>query len=268
MGCGQGGGALAAHVARAPLVSAIDDDAPRTAEAAMTEAVDSAPLPVPAEPAADDRRRPHEVETQRRGVLFVVSSPSGAGKSTISRMLIEADGQIELSVSATTRPIRPGEVDGRDYRFVDTPTFKQMVADDEFLEWAHVFDHRYGTPRAPVEAMLHQGRDVLFDIDWQGAQQLYQQAAGDVVRVFILPPSMAELERRLRGRGTDSADVIDRRMERAVAEIGHWDGYDYVLVNDDVERCFAQVRLILRAERLRRHRQLGLIGFTRKLMRG
>jgi guanylate kinase len=215
-----------------------------------------------------DRRRPHDVEGQRRGLLFVVSSPSGAGKSTIARKLIEADGQIQLSVSATTRPIRPGEVDGKDYHFVDTPTFKTMVSDEEFLEWAHVFDHRYGTPRAPVEAMLAEGRDVLFDIDWQGAQQLYQQAAGDVVRVFILPPSMEELERRLRSRGTDAADVIDRRMERAVAEIGHWDGYDYVLVNDDIERCFAQVRLILRAERLRRHRQLGLIGFTRKLMRG
>ena len=234
----------------------------------MAEPVDSVSLPASLDGPAEDRRRPHDVETQRRGVLFVISSPSGAGKSTISRMLIEADGQIELSVSATTRPIRPGEVDGKDYHFVDTQTFKQRVSDDAFLEWAHVFDHRYGTPRAPVDAMLHEGRDVLFDIDWQGAQQLYQQAAGDVVRVFILPPSMAELDRRLRGRGTDSAEVVDRRMERAVAEIGHWDGYDYVLVNDDVERCLAQVRLILRAERLRRHRQLGLIGFTRKLMRG
>lgn len=214
------------------------------------------------------RRRPHDTETHRRGVLFVISSPSGAGKSTIARKLIEADGHIRMSISATTRPIRPGEVDGRDYHFVDVPAFKQMVADDAFLEWAHVFDHRYGTPRAPVEAMLAEGRDVLFDIDWQGAQQLFQQAAGDVVRVFILPPSMVELERRLRSRGTDAPEVVDSRMQRAVAEIGHWDGYDYVLVNDDVERCFAQVRLILRAERLRRHRQLGLIGFTRKLMRG
>ena len=234
----------------------------------MTEPVDSASLPAFSDAPYPDRRRPHEVEMQRRGLLFVVSSPSGAGKSTIARKLIEADGQIELSVSATTRPIRPGEVDGKDYHFVDTPTFKTMVAEDAFLEWAHVFDHRYGTPRAPVDAMLHEGRDVLFDIDWQGAQQLYQQAAGDVVRVFILPPSMDELDRRLRGRGTDSAEVVDRRMERSVAEISHWDGYDYVLVNDDVDRCFAQVRLILRAERLRRHRQLGLIGFTRKLMRG
>jgi len=228
----------------------------------MAEDLDTAPIP------PSLRRRPHETEAQRRGVLFVISSPSGAGKSTIARKLIKADGNIQLSVSATTRPIRPGEVDGRDYHFVDLETFRRMVADDEFLEWAHVFDHRYGTPRAPVEAMLAAGRDVLFDIDWQGAQQLYQQSAGDVVRVFILPPSMAELEHRLVTRGTDPAEVIERRMERAVSEIGHWDGYDYVLVNDEVERCFAQVRLILRAERLRRHRQLGLIGFTRKLMRG
>jgi guanylate kinase len=225
----------------------------------MADANDTAP---------DARRPSHPTEQQRRGVLFVISSPSGAGKSTIARKLIEADGHIQMSISATTRPMRPGEVDGRDYHFVDVARFKEMAAADQFLEWAHVFDHRYGTPRAPVEAMLAEGRDVLFDIDWQGAQQLYQQAAGDVVRVFVLPPSMAELERRLRGRGTDAADVIDGRMQRAVSEIGHWDGYDYVLVNDEVERCFAQVRLILRAERLRRHRQLGLIGFTRKLMRG
>ena len=212
------------------------------------------------------RRQPHEVEFQRRGLLFVLSSPSGAGKSTIARMMLEADAQLEMSVSATTRPMRPGEVHGADYHFVDVERFKAMVADGDFLEWAHVFNHRYGTPRGPVDALLAAGRDVLFDIDWQGAQQLYQQAGGDVVRVFILPPSVEELERRLRSRGTDDAAVVEARMARAASEISHWDGYDYVLINDDVERCFAQVRLILRAERLKRSRQVGLIGFTRSLM--
>jgi guanylate kinase len=143
-----------------------------------------------------------------------------------------------------------------------------MVADGEFYEWAHVFDHRYGTPKAPVQQILASGRDVLFDIDWQGAQQLFQQAGGDVVRVFILPPSVDELNRRLTARGTDSEDVVRARMKRAASEISHWDGYDYVLINDDVERCFAQVRLVLRAERLKRSRQTGLIGFARKLMAG
>ncbi|AUW56833.1 guanylate kinase [Sphingobium sp. SCG-1] len=202
---------------------------------------------------------------KRRGVLFVLSSPSGAGKSTIARKLLAADPTLVMSVSATTRPIRPGEVDGKDYHFVDLPEFKQMVADHEFLEWAHVFGHRYGTPRAPVEALLKAGRDVLFDIDWQGAQQLYQIAGGDVVRVFILPPSIEELERRLRGRATDSNEVIEGRMSRAAGEIAHWDGYDYVLCNDDADACFEKVRTILDAERMKRSRQTGLIGFIRKL---
>lgn len=203
---------------------------------------------------------------EHRGLLFVLSSPSGAGKSTIARMLLDADHEIDMSVSVTTRPMRPGEVDGRDYHFVDVPAFKEMVANDALMEWAHVFDHRYGTPKAPVEGVLAKGHDVLFDIDWQGAQQLYQQAGQDVVRVFILPPSVDELERRLRTRGTDDAAVIDARMARAAAEISHWDGYEYVLINDDVQTCFEQVQTILNAERLRRSRQTGLIGFARKLM--
>jgi guanylate kinase len=162
--------------------------------------------------------------------------------------------------------MRPGEVDGRDYHFVDIERFRAMTAAGDFLEWAHVFDQRYGSPRAPVQEMLDEGLDVLFDIDWQGAQQLHQNWGGDTVRVFILPPSLEELGRRLRGRGTDSAEVIQARMDRAAAEISHWDGYDYVLINDDVESCFAQVRQILDAERLKRSRQTGLIGFVRKLM--
>ena len=204
---------------------------------------------------------------RRRGVLFVLSSPSGAGKSTIARKLLAEEPELEMSVSATTRPMRPGEVDGRDYHFVDLERFREMVANQEFLEWAHVFGHRYGTPRGPVDAILSSGKDVLFDIDWQGAQQLYQVAGGDVVRVFILPPSMAELHTRLSRRATDSPEVIEARMARAASEISHWDSYDYVLVNDDVERCFAGVKTILAAERLKRSRQTGLIGFIRGLTR-
>ena len=202
---------------------------------------------------------------RRRGVLFVLSSPSGAGKSTIARKLLAAEPELDMSVSATTRAIRPGETDGRDYHFVDLDHFRAMVAENAFLEWAHVFGERYGTPRAPVDAMLGSGKDVLFDIDWQGAQQLHQIAGGDVVRVFILPPSMEELHRRLTSRRTDSAEIIDGRMARAANEVSHWDGYDYVLVNDDVESCFEKVRTILAAERLKRSRQTGLIGFIRKL---
>ncbi|MGL5837225.1 MAG: guanylate kinase [Sphingorhabdus sp.] len=205
---------------------------------------------------------------ERRGLLFVLSSPSGAGKSTLSRMLLAADPEVSLSVSYTTRPPRPGESDGKDYFFVDEPTFKKMAKDGKFLEWAHVFGHRYGTPKEPVEAALAAGCDVLFDIDWQGAQQLYQEAGPDVVRVFILPPSIEELDRRLHARAQDTDAVIEDRMARAKSEIGHWDGYDYVLVNDNVDRCFTQVRQILTAERLKRRRQKGLIGFVRDMVAG
>jgi guanylate kinase len=216
----------------------------------------------------DDAAPPADPHSfRRRGVLFVLSSPSGAGKSTVARKLLAAEPELGLSVSATTRAIRPGEVAGRDYHFVDLEEFRRMVAEDEFLEWAHVFGHRYGTPRAQVEAMLAAGKDVLFDIDWQGAQQLFQIAGGDGGRVFIFPPSMEILRERLTGRGTDTQEVIDARMARATNEVSHWDGYDYVLVNDDLERCFAGVRTILAAERLKRSRQTGLIGFIRRLTR-
>lgn len=199
--------------------------------------------------------------------MFILSSPSGAGKTTISRMLLERDAEIRLSVSVTTRPIRPGEVDGKDYIFVDQPAFDRMVEEELFLEWATVFGHSYGTPKAQVKAGLREGQDFLFDIDWQGTQQLYQKLETDVVRVFILPPSIDELRRRLTGRGTDSPEVIAARMERARGEISHWDGYDYVVVNDDVEDCYTQVCEILHAERMKRARQTGLIGFVRELMK-
>ena len=202
---------------------------------------------------------------QRRGLLFVLSSPSGAGKSTIARMLLAEDDGIGLSVSATTRPIRPGEVDGRDYHFVSDARFDAMVAQGEFLEWAHVFGHRYGTLDREVRSQIHSGRDVLLDIDWQGTQQL-KQVDPDIVRVFILPPSMKELERRLRNRGTDSDEVIARRMERAAAEISHWAEYDYVLINNNAGKCVELVHNILKAERLKATRRVFLHDFVRDLI--
>ncbi|MEO1688760.1 MAG: guanylate kinase [Pseudomonadota bacterium] len=204
----------------------------------------------------------------RRGLMFILSSPSGAGKSTISRRLLSDDGAFDFSVSATTRPPRPGEVDGREYIFLDRGRFEAMVADGEFLEHAEVFGNLYGTPRTPVQAALERGRDVLFDVDWQGGQQLRNSALKDaVVSVFILPPSIAELERRLRARGQDSAEVIAGRMARAFDEISRWDAYDYVLINDDLDRCEREVRAILDAERLRRGRRPGLVPFVQGLDR-
>lgn len=202
----------------------------------------------------------------RRGLMFILSSPSGAGKTTISHMLLMADDEIKLSVSATTRPKRPGEVDGVDYFFVSDEEFDRMVAEDDFYEWAHVFGHRYGTPKGHIRKGLKEGEDFLFDIDWQGTQQLYQKDQQDVVSVFILPPSLPELRRRLESRAQDSAEVIDDRMERARGEISHWAEYDYVVINDDVDECFTKVREILHSERMRRTRQTGLIPFVRELM--
>ncbi|HKT15864.1 MAG TPA: guanylate kinase [Allosphingosinicella sp.] len=204
-------------------------------------------------------------DLKRRGLLFVLSSPSGAGKSTIARMLLEADDGIALSVSATTRPVRDGEVDGRDYHFVGEAAFDAMIADGAFLEWAHVFGRRYGTLTSEVRKSIEAGCDVLLDIDWQGTQQL-KQVDPDIVRVFILPPSMPELERRLRARGTDSDEVIAGRMARAAGEISHWAEYDYVLINDDAAACLAKVHAILQAERLKASRRTGLHDFVRGLI--
>ena len=203
---------------------------------------------------------------RRRGLLVVLSSPSGAGKSTISRMLLEADPNISMSVSATTRPMRPGEVEGVDYHFVDNAEFERLIEADEFAEWAYVFDHLYGSPKEPIKEALKDGRDTLFDIDWQGTQQLEYAFRTDLVLIFILPPSMNELERRLHQRGTDSDEIIAGRMRRAASEIGHWAEYDYVLINEDMSKCLEDVRAIIAAERLRRERQPYLLRFVRKLV--
>ena len=202
---------------------------------------------------------------ERRGLMFVLSSPSGAGKTTLSRMLIERMPGLKMSVSATTRAMRPGEVDGRDYLFVDKTRFEAMVKGDELLEWATVFDNSYGTPRAPVETALSAGQDVLFDIDWQGTQQLREKARADVVSVFILPPSASDLEKRLHSRAQDSDEVIRKRMSRASDEMSHWAEYDYIVINHDVDEAFAQVQSLLKAERLKRERRIGLVGFVRNL---
>jgi guanylate kinase len=201
----------------------------------------------------------------RRGMMFVLSSPSGAGKTTLSRMLLKADRGVELSVSVTTRLKRRGEVNGRDYHFIDRARFDAMVKAGNLLEWAEVFNHCYGTPRVPVEKALRAGRDVLFDIDWQGTQQLREKARDDLVSVFILPPSASELERRLKRRAQDSKDVIRSRMAKAGGEMSHWPEYDYVVVNRDIDEAFSEVKAILGAERRKRERQVGLTEFVRSL---
>lgn len=201
----------------------------------------------------------------RRGLLLVLSSPSGAGKTTLARRLLASDGNIQLSVSVTTRAPRPGEIDGRDYHFISLADFEQKKADRELLEWAFVHGNCYGTPRTPVEAALADGRDVLFDIDWQGAQQLAEQLPHDLVRVFVLPPTAASLEARLKGRAQDAPDVVARRLAAASGELSHWPEYDYVIVNSDVDQSFATLQAILAAERSRRARMLGLTEFVRTL---
>ncbi len=201
----------------------------------------------------------------RRGLLLVLSSPSGAGKTTLSRRLLAADDRLSMSVSVTTRKPRPGEIDGRDYHFIDHAEFHRRRDGGDLLEWAPVFDNFYGTPRGPVMAALEAGRDVLFDIDWQGAQQLKEKAAADLATVFILPPSAAALAERLKARAQDPPEVIARRMAAASAEISHWPEYDYVIVNDDLDRSHAALLAILSAERQRRSRQLGLSDFVRDL---
>lgn len=203
----------------------------------------------------------------RRGLMFVLSSPSGAGKSTLAGMLIAKVSGLRMSVSVTTRPKRPGEVDGQHYHFIDKAKFDSMAKADELLEHAPVFDNFYGTPRQPVEAALASGQDVLFDIDWQGTQQLREKARDDVVSVFILPPSAADLEKRLHTRAQDSDEVIRGRMDRASHELSHWAEYDYVVTNHDLNTAFTEVETILKAERLKRERQTGLSAFVRELQK-
>jgi len=211
------------------------------------------------------RNRQNRKKIARRGLMFVLSSPSGAGKTTLSRMLLRSDRHVELSISVTTRPRRRGEVNGRDYHFIDRTRFDVMVKNRELLEWAEVFGHCYGTPVQPVTKALQAGRDVLFDIDWQGTQQLREQARDDLVSVFILPPTADELHRRLKRRAQDSESIIGARMAKAAGEMSHWPEYDYVIVNRDKADAFAEVRAILAAERLKRERQIGLSDFVRAL---
>ena len=208
------------------------------------------------------------MKDHRRGLMIVLSSPSGAGKSTLTRALLKENSNMTMSVSATTRTARPGEIDGQDYYFVPKSSFSEMIDQDEFLEHAKVFDNYYGTPRGPVEDALGKGNDVIFDIDWQGAQQLTQAAADDLVKIFVLPPSMRELEKRLRSRAQDSDEVIAKRMSKSEAEISHWAEYDYVIVNESIDGALVELRDIISAERKRRKRQLWLGPFVKSLIDG
>lgn len=209
-----------------------------------------------------------DLKVARRGLMFILSSPSGAGKTTLADRLLKKDGEIVLSVSATTRARRPGETHGKDYYFVSEQEFFRMRDNSEFLEWANVFGNYYGTPRSMVEDTLRQGKDVLFDIDWQGAQQLDEVAGEDLVKVFILPPSREELERRLRRRAQDPEEVVQKRMAKADAEMSHWAEYDYVIVNYDLDESEELLRSILFAERLKRRRQIGLAAIVKEMVRG
>jgi len=210
------------------------------------------------------KRQPDSTVT-RRGLMLVLSSPSGAGKTTLTRKLLDEDKSVALSVSVTTRKIRPGEKEGRDYYFVDRRRFDAMVEKNELLEWAEVFDNYYGTPKKPVMDALAAGRDVLFDVDWQGTQQLRDKAPKDLVSIFVLPPSIPELERRLHRRAQDDYETIHRRMAKAADEMSHWQEYDYVVINHDLDQAFAEVIAILAAERVKRDRQVGLSDFVRSL---
>ncbi len=208
------------------------------------------------------------IQIERRGMMLVLSSPSGAGKTTLSRSLLADDDNLSMSISATTRAPRPGEVDGQDYFFMQPVDFNLLVNQGELLEHAKVFDHYYGTPREAVEEALSLGKDILFDIDWQGTQQLAQKAGDDLVSIFVLPPSTQALEQRLKSRAQDSDEVVARRMSKASEEISHWAEYDYVVVNDDIERCRSEVKAILQAERVRRTRRTGLLPFVDRLREG
>jgi guanylate kinase len=203
---------------------------------------------------------------ERRGLMLVLSSPSGAGKTTLTRLLLEEDHNVSMSISVTTRKPRPGEIEGVHYHFIEKARFEALRRANDLVEWARVFDNFYGTPRPPMDAALSAGRDVVFDIDWQGTQQLRETRGPDLVSIFILPPSAAELERRLRARAQDPEDIIKGRMARAASETSHWAEYDYVIVNDDILQTLATVKQILNAERMRRERQIGLSEFVRSLL--